>query len=125
MNLERLRERVNGDPVLVRRGRHLSTDFMIEVGEQQHVVQVRDGRIAAVTTGARMPSWRFALRAAEADWAKFWEPVPQPGYSDIFALVRWKRMRIEGDMQPLMANMLYIKDVLASLRDPKGQEAKP
>ena len=122
MNLEQLPERVNGNPALVRRGRYLSTDFMIEIGERQHVVQVRDGRIASVVAGARMPSWRFALRAAEEDWAKFWEPVPAPGYSDIFALVRWERMRIEGDLQPLMANMLYIKDVLASLR---GGEHQP
>lgn len=117
MDLERLPERVNGNPVLVRRGRYLSTDFMIEIGERQHVVQVRDGRIASVAVGNRMPAWSFALRAAEEDWAKFWAPIPAPGYSDIFALVRWKRMRIEGDLQPLMANILYIKDVLASLRD--------
>lgn len=122
MNLELLPDRVNGNPVLVRRGRYLSTDFMIEIGERQHVVQVRGGRIASVAAGGRMPAWRFALRAAEADWAKFWEPVPAPGYSDIFALVRWKRMRIEGDLQPLMANLLYIKGVLASLR---GAEEQP
>ena len=122
MNLEQLPGRVNGDPALVRRGRYLNTDFMIEIGEAQHVVCVRAGRIESVTSGARMPAWRFALRAAAEDWAKFWAPVPAPGFSDIFALVRWKRMRIEGDLQPLMANMLYIKDVLASLR---GGEVRP
>jgi len=120
MNLEELPVRVNGDPVLVRKGRYLSTDFMLEIGERQHVVKIRDGRIEEIVTGARMPSWSFALRASEEDWGKFWRPVPEPGFSDIFALVRWKKMRIEGDLQPLMANMLYIKDVLASLRGVEG-----
>ncbi len=122
MDLKRLPELVNHNPGLVRRGRWFSTDFMIEVGERQYVVQVRDGRIAQVTTPQHMPSWSFALRASEEDWSKFWQPVPEPGFSDIFALVRWKRMRIEGHMQPLMANILYIKDVLAALR-PK--ESRP
>lgn len=119
--LEHLPELVNGDAALVRRGRYLNTDFLIEVGERQFVVQVRDGRIAAVTSGGRMPSWSFALRAAQADWEKFWQPVPEPQFSDIFALVRWKKMRIEGNLQPLMANMLYLKDVLASPRKLGGR----
>jgi hypothetical protein len=38
--------------------------------------------------------------------------VPRPGYHDLFALTRFGRARIEGDLQPLMANLRYIKEVL-------------
>jgi len=116
MDVSQLSERVNNNPVLVRKGRWCNTDFLLEVGAAQHVVCIRAGRVESVQSGARMPVWRFALRAAAEDWAQFWQPVPPPQFSDIFALVRWKKMRIEGDLQPLFANMLYIKDVLASLR---------
>ncbi len=120
MDVTKLPDLVNGDAALVRRGRYLNTVFMLEIGERQVLVEVREGRIAVVSSPARMASWIFALRASEQDWAAFWRAVPEPGYSDIFALVRWKKMRIEGNLQPLMANLLYLKDVLASLRGVEG-----
>jgi hypothetical protein len=56
------------------------------------------------------------LRASRDAWEKFWQPLPPLGFTDIFALVKNKRLRIEGDLHPLMSNLLYFKDVLASLR---------
>ena len=44
----------------------------------------------------------------------FWSPQPPPGFNDIFALFKRKLQRIEGDLHPFMANLLYIKDVLAA-----------
>ena len=60
-----------------------------------------------------------ALRASVEVWEKFLAEVPEPGYNDIMALVRFGRMRLEGNLQPLMANLLYIKLVLATLRKPE------
>lgn len=115
--IEKLPELVNSDEVLVRRGRYLSVDFMIEVGERQYIVRVREGRIAGVDTGPFvMPSWTFAVRGSAEAWERFWEPVPAPGWNDIFALRKDGRMTLEGDLQPLMANLLYIKEVLATPR---------
>ncbi len=115
--IEKLPELVNADEVLVRRGRYLSVDFMIEVGERQYIVRVREGRIAGVDSGPFvMPSWTFAVRGSAEAWERFWEPVPAPGWNDIFALRKDGRMTLEGDLQPLMANLLYIKEVLAAPR---------
>ncbi len=78
---------------------------------------MHEGRIASVARApAVMPDFRFALRAPAEAWARFWEPVPAPGYQDLFALQRRKDLVMEGDLQPLMANLLYIKDVLAAPR---------
>jgi len=115
--IERLSELVNVDEALVRRGRFLTTDFLVEVGETAYHVSVERGRIASVTRGpVLMRPWRFAIRAPEDAWREFWQPVPRPGYHDLFALTRFGRARIEGDLQPLMANLRYIKDVLAAPR---------
>ena len=38
------------------------------------------------------------------------------GFTDVFALVKQKLMRVEGDIHPFMANLLYFKDVLAAPR---------
>jgi hypothetical protein len=115
--LENLPELVNGDPVLLRRGRFLSTRFLVGVGETEYLVDVREGRIERVARGPFvMPSWRFALRGSAEAWSKFWQKVPPPGYHDLFALSKRDLLAIEGDLHPLMANILYLKGVLAAPR---------
>jgi hypothetical protein len=39
--------------------------------------------------------------------------MPEPGWHDLFALVRRGCASVEGDLQPLMANLQYVKDLLA------------
>ncbi len=120
---ERLPGLVNANAALVRRGRWMSCDFMIEVGEDQYLVRVRDGRLAGVDKGPFvMPSWSFAVRAPKDVWQAFWAATPAPGDNDIFALRKAGRMTLEGNLQPLMANLLYVKELLAS---PRGRQAAP
>ena len=115
--IERLFELVNADAALVRRGRFLTVDLLVEVGETPYHVSIERGRIASVTPGpVLMRPWRFAIRAPAEAWREFWQPVPRPGYHDLFALTRFSRARIEGDLQPLMANLRYIKEVLEAPR---------
>jgi hypothetical protein len=115
--IERLFDLVNADAALVRRGRFLTTDFLVEVGDEPFQVSVQDGRIAGVTRGpAAARPWRFAIRASAEAWREFWQPVPRPGYHDLFALTRFGHARIEGDLLPLMANLRYVKEVLETPR---------
>ena len=116
--LESLKERVNADAWLVHRGRFVDTRFLLEAGAGQHLVAIHAGAVESVTSGPFvMPRWTFALRAPEDAWAKFCLPVPPPGFNDILAMVKSRTMRIEGDQHPLMANLLYFKDLLAKLRE--------
>jgi hypothetical protein len=116
MKIEALPALVNDNAALVHRGRYLTTTFMLEIGDQPYIVNIHKGRITDVGPAGVMPSWIFALRASAETWERFWAEVPEPGYNDILALVRWGRLRLEGNLQPLMANLLYIKEVLASIR---------
>jgi hypothetical protein len=77
--IEALKARVNDDQALVRRGRYLTTTFLLEVGQTQWLISVFEGRIASVTRGPFvMPSSSFALRAPEEEWTKFWSRRPPP-----------------------------------------------
>ena len=115
--IDMLPQLVNADAALVRRGRFLTTDFLVEVGDEGFHVSVQEGRIAAVTRGpAPGRPWRFAIRASAESWQEFWRPVPRAGYNDLFALTRFGRARIEGDLLPLMANLRYVKEVLETPR---------
>jgi hypothetical protein len=115
--IERLPDLVNADAHLVRRGRFLSTTFMMEIGEKKYLVKIIEGHVVSVTQGPFVtPNFSFALRAPRDEWDMFWEKVPKPGHNDIFALFKRGKLTIEGDLHPFMANLLYIKDVLAAPR---------
>jgi hypothetical protein len=115
--VERLPDLVNGDASLLRRGRYLSADIMIEIGAQPYYLSIERGRIAAFQRGPLvMRSWSFAVRGSEAAWQTFWQPFPPPNFHDIFALAKLGEFRIEGDYQPLLTNLLYFKALLAAPR---------
>ena len=115
--LDNLADLVNADAGLVRRGRFVDTTFLIAIDDADTLVRVRDGRVVAVTPGPFItPDYSFALRASRAVWEKFWQPLPPLGFTDVFALVKSKQMRVEGDIHPFMANLLYFKDVIAAPR---------
>lgn len=122
--LEALKERVNADAVLVRRGRYLTTTFLLQAGEASWLVSIFEGKIVSVTRGPFvMPSSSFALRASEAEWQKFFSPRPPPGSNDLMALVRRRVLKTEGDLQVFMAHLRYFKEALAKLRPLAGAAA--
>jgi len=115
--IEALRDRVNGDEALVRRGRFLSTTFLLEVGATAWLISIFEGRIVSVTPGPFvMPSSAFALRAPEDEWEKFWSPRPPPGSNDLMALIKRRVLKAEGNLHIFMANLRYFKEALAKLR---------
>jgi hypothetical protein len=115
--IEKIPELVNADANLVRRGRFLNTIFLLEIGSTGYLIRILEGRVVSVTPGPFItPNYSFALRAPREAWETFWQKVPPPGFNDIFALFKRGLLRIEGDLHPLMANLLYIKDVVAAPR---------
>jgi hypothetical protein len=118
--IEALKQRVNADEALVRRGRYLTTTFLLEVGRTAWLIAIFEGRIVSVTPGPFvMPSSSFALRANEQEWGKFCTSNPPPGSNDLMALIKRRVLKAEGNLQILMANLRYFKEVLAKLR-PEG-----
>jgi hypothetical protein len=112
-----LAQRVNGDSNLVRRGRYVTLDLRLDLGAIPYRVAIEQGRIAAFGIETRpMPSYRFAVRGEAASWRAFWQPCPPPRHHDIFALQKSGAFRIEGDLHPLMANLLPTTASSASAR---------
>jgi hypothetical protein len=116
--IETLAERVNANAALVRKGRFVNTTFLLEVGDQAWLVTIAGGQVVEVAKGPFvMPRWTFALRAPAEAWDRFWERRPPPGFHDLFALIKQRLLKAEGDLHPFMANLFYFKGVLASLRE--------
>jgi hypothetical protein len=114
---ERLPSLVAGDADLIRRGRFLTCDFEIGIGSLPLLVTIVEGRVSSVVRGPfLLRPWAFAIRMSAADWLQFLRPIPEPGWHDIMALTKRGAARVEGNLQPFMANLQYIKDVLAAPR---------
>ncbi len=121
--MTQLAQLVNANERLVRRGRYVDTTFLVDVGDVSWLVKISAGRIASVTRGPLvMPAWTFALRASRETWEQFWLALPPPGFHDLMALVKRRALRVEGNLHPFMSNLLYFKDVMASVRS--CEEAK-
>lgn len=115
--LDGLADLVNADAGLVRRGRYLTTTFLVETGTTAWLISVHEGRVTRVERGPfLMRAWSFAVRASDDAWRRFWEPVPAAGWHDLFAMSKGGHATVEGDLRPLMANLRYVKDVLAKPR---------
>jgi hypothetical protein len=116
--IETLQQRVNSDQGLVRRGRYLTTSFLLEVGPTPWLISIFEGRIISVTRGPFvLPSSSFALRASEDDWKKFWSQRPPPGSNDLLALIKRRALKAEGNLQVFMSHLRYFKEALGKLRE--------
>ena len=115
--IEKLPDLVNADPAIVRWGRRMNETFMVEVGDAQYLLTVDNGRIEKVEKGPFVQrTWRFAIRAKQEAWEKFWQKTPAPGWHDLFGLLRRGDVAFEGDQRVLMAYLQYLKLVLAAPR---------
>jgi hypothetical protein len=112
--IEQLAASANNDAWLVHRGRTLDTTFLLGVGDTDYLVRIHRGRVEAVDKGPFVqPRWTFALRASREAWDTFWRTVPPPGGHDLFAMIKTRALRLEGDQYPFMSNLRYFKDLLA------------
>ncbi len=66
--------------------------------------------------------WRFALRTETAALEAFWQPLPAPGFHDIFGLVKIGRGRIDGDILALVKNLRFFKEFMALGRATDSRE---
>ena len=117
--LETLQDRAAGDALLARFGQDLDCALLVGDGDTDWLVRIERGAVTRVTRGPLiMPRTDLRLRAASEAWARFLEPVPPPGYHDLFALRRYKRLQIEGDIRLMSAYLFYFKQLFALLRKP-------
>jgi hypothetical protein len=115
--LDTLKERAAGDVLLARFGCDLDCTLLVGDGDIDWLVEIADGVVERVTRGPHvMPRTDLRLRAAGETWARFLEAEPPPGYHDLFALRRYQRIQIEGDIRLMSAYLFYIKRLFTLLR---------
>lgn len=115
---EQLPHLLAADPDLVRRGAFFDARFQVGIGSTPFDVKLEAGCITGFERGPfLMRPWRFAIRGTSEAWSHLWQPIPEPGWHDVFALTKKGCMVLEGDIQPLIANLQYMKDLLVLPRN--------
>jgi pimeloyl-ACP methyl ester carboxylesterase len=116
-----IQDRWNSNTHLVWRGRNLTADCLVQIGSVSFLVRIEQGRMQDFRKGLPLLcSWTFAIRGSANAWAALWQDTPPPGWHDIFALSKRGEMVLEGNLQPLMANLQFIKDVVTLPRNMKS-----
>jgi hypothetical protein len=116
--LAALPERVNGDAVLLRRGRYLNTICQLDFGAVSVLLRIIDGRVTEVQRNPSvMPSADFAIIGESTIWRRFLAADLPPGDHDLFAFLKRRELRAVGDLHPLMSHLLYFKALFAHMRD--------
>lgn len=115
--LAQMQQRLLETPHLLRLGRLFSETVLLDVDGAEFYLTFRDGRLEGIVEGpSRKTPWRFALRTDADALAQFWQPVPKPGFHDIFGLVKIGRGRIDGDILALVKNLRFFKEFMALAR---------
>lgn len=112
-----IQAQLNETPHLLRLGRLFSETVLIEVGQDQIYLTFERGQLVEVIPGpSRKTPWRFAFRTDAEALEKFWQPVPEAKFHDIFGLVTIGRGKIDGDILCLVKNLRFFKEVMALAR---------
>jgi hypothetical protein len=69
----------------------------------------------------------LTIRGSARAWQALWQPVPEPGWHDLFALTKRGEMQVEGRMHSFFAHLQYLKEVLEMPRHlpTSAQESQP
>lgn len=116
--LRAMQARLNGTPHLLRLGRLFTETVLLKVDDDEYYLKFDRGALACVQSGpSRKTPWRFALVTDAEALERFWQDRPEPGFHDIFGLVKIGRGRVEGDMLELVKNLRFFKEFMALGRD--------
>lgn len=116
-----IQTRLEETPHLLRLGRLFSETVLIEIDGNEFYLTFEKGRITEVVQGpSRKTPWRFALRTDGDALQKFWQARPEPGFHDIFGLVKIGRGRVDGDILVLVKNLRFFKEVISLARVQRG-----
>ncbi|PYE25489.1 putative sterol carrier protein [Paraburkholderia silvatlantica] len=104
-------------PFFAARSEYINSVFMIVVGETEFLVSIEKGQVTDVCQGPFVtPSYEFRISASDDTWAELWSQAPSAGRHDVISLLKYKLLRIDGNLHTFMANLFFFKALLTSPR---------
>ena len=118
--IENLKNKVNKNTNLIKRGRWINLTFILGVNEKEFIFKIVDGKINSIFQKKVDTEFGiFKISSSLENWEKHWLKIPPRDFHDLFAMLSKKLIKLDGDLKPLMQNLQYFKDLLASNRTKK------
>ena len=109
--------RVNSNQQLVKRGNWVTLTFTFGIEDKDLLINIVNGKINSIKKRTLLTdSGIFRIHGSNKCWEKHWLKVPPRDFHDIFAMLAKKIITIDGDLLPLIQNLQYFKDLIASNR---------
>ncbi|MBO6638779.1 MAG: hypothetical protein JJ920_07725 [Roseitalea sp.] len=119
--LKHMQSALNGTRHLLRLGRLFSETVQLRIDGEEYYLVFEKGALVDIAQGpSRKTPYRFALVTDAEALERFWQPRPDPGFHDVFGLVKIGRGRIEGDILVLVKNLRFFKAFMMLGRQEKG-----
>ncbi|MDB9915369.1 hypothetical protein OAD30_00935 [Alphaproteobacteria bacterium] len=113
--VDRWIENVNSNKSLVYKGRWVNLTFTFGINDKDLLIKIIKGKIQSITTRTiKTQSGIFRIHGLSESWDKHWLKIPPRDYHDIFAMLAKNIITIDGDLTPLIQNLQYFKDLIAS-----------
>ena len=94
--------------------RDINLKMLVAFGTRKGIVCFSHGSVTEVNESSTpLQAWDFSVTGSTEGWNKFWQDTPEAGWHDIFALTKRGEVNISGQLQPFMAHLQVIKDLLA------------
>ncbi len=116
--LELYKKAVVEDPEFRCVGKYFTADYVLDFGGKEFLFKVRNGEIVEIIESPTMDDpWQFAIRWQMEGWEKFIQPVPPPGYNDLFAGMYLSGCILHGDTEAFVGNLKALFRILAVMRN--------
>ena len=113
--IENLKNKVNKNTNLIKRGRWINLTFILGVNEKEFIFKIVDGKINSIFQKKVDTEFGiFKISSSLENWEKHWLKIPPRDFHDLFAMLSKKIIKLDGDLKPLMQNLQYFKDLIAS-----------
>ena len=109
--------KVNSNEQLVKRGNWVTLTFTFGIEDTDFLINIIDGKINSIKKRILLTdSGVFRIHGSKGCWEKHWLKIPPRDFHDIFAMLAKNIITIDGDLLPLIQNLQYFKDIIASNR---------
>tara|TARA_B100002051_G_scaffold195501_1_gene185378 strand:+ start:499 stop:867 length:369 start_codon:yes stop_codon:yes gene_type:complete len=119
--IKNIKKLVNNNTKIISKGRWVNLKFILGVDAEDFIFEINCGKIVSIEKRTvDTKTGLFKISASLTSWKKHWLYMPPRDYHDLFAMLSKKIIKIDGNILPLMQNLQFFKDLIASNREKKG-----
>ena len=116
--IKNIKKLVNNNTQIISKGKWVNLKFILGVDAEDFIFEINCGKIVSIEKRTvDTKTGLFKISASLTSWKKHWLYMPPRDYHDLFAMLSKKIVKIDGNILPLMQNLQFFKDLIASNRE--------